>query len=322
MDEWDKNIKAKADLWFGTTRATPTDVPTAPMPRVTMADLQAAIKPSSRPESLVSPSTSISVCPLPSTSEADRLTCPGCDGITGYYKLPVRLGHPDFGRLIECEVCGLVRERRQARQEAEHRERVQRALDELRRRLGHMADCSFDNFDANRELVPFELDGKTISVAVQRKKLTEALTALRTYASEPRDWLYLYGPPGAGKSHLAAAVANALAREGYALAYESVPELLAFVKHGFEDGSADERFDALKVVDVLILDDIGTENPTPWAKETLFRLVNERVNRMEGLTIFTSNMHADKLDFRIASRIMQRSKLVWLPIADIRRLPR
>ena len=87
---------------------------------------------------------------------------------------------------------------------------------------------------------------------VQRQALDQALLDALLYAEQPCGWLYLCGPCGAGKSHLAAAIANPVAMSGRGVTYASVPDLLRFVRRGFGDGAADERLDALIQIDVLI----------------------------------------------------------------------
>ena len=53
---------------------------------------------------------------------------------------------------------------------------------------------------------------------------------------------------------------------------------------------------------LLVLDDLGTENATPWATEKLFQIINYRYNQRRP-TIITTNRDFDRMDPRIASRI-------------------
>lgn len=160
-----------------------------------------------------------------------------------------------------------------------------------------------------------------IPPVAQRKCLSEAVIAARLYAAQPKDWIYIYGPPGAGKSHLAAAIANDLAKNGEVISYASVPDILAFVRKGMNDGSADERFEGLQNVDTLILDDLGTENSTSWSVETVFRLIDER-DKHSRPTVITSNLHPDNLHPRVSSRVAGMVRLIPLLVSDYRRLPR
>ena len=65
-----------------------------------------------------------------------------------------------------------------------------------------------------------------------------------------------------------------------------------------------ESFDRMKNVDLLIVDDLGVESATEWAKEKLFQLLNHRyVSRLP--TIVTTNIPLQRQEARISSRLMQ-----------------
>jgi len=231
-------------------------------------------------------------------------TCPDCAG-AGYYTLAVPIGHPDFGKLLPCACRMRAREQRAQEQQAHH---TQAVLAELARTLGRLAYAWFDTFDLQRPLVELVWGGATFSIDVQRQAL-----------AQPAGWLYLCGPCGAGKSHLAAAIANHLAMRGQGVTYASVPDLLRFVRRGFGERTADERLDALMAIDVLILDDLGAEHLTAWAAEQLFVLLNARYLN-ERATVLTSNDRPEALPARLQSRIAEQAQLIWMPISDYRQL--
>jgi hypothetical protein len=52
--------------------------------------------------------------------------------------------------------------------------------------------------------------------------------------------VYVYGPPGNGKTHLAAAAANTLVARGRAVLFATAPELLAMIRDGFNAGQAED----------------------------------------------------------------------------------
>jgi len=241
--------------------------------------------------------------------------CPDCAG-AGYYTLAVPVGHPDFGKLLPCACRMRAREQRAQEQQAQH---AQTLLAELARTLGRLAYARFDTFELERPLVEFVWSGATFPVDVQRQALMQALDDAQRYAELPRGWLYLCGPCGAGKSHLAAAIAHTLATSGQGVTYASVPDLLRFVRRGFEERTADERLDALLAIEVLILDDLGAEYLTAWAQEQLFVLLNARylANRA---TVLTSNDRPEALPARWQSRIAELAQLIWMPISDYRQL--
>jgi DNA replication protein DnaC len=241
--------------------------------------------------------------------------CPDCDG-AGYYTLAVPVSHPDFGRLIPCACLIRAREQRAQQHQARHTQAVLVQLDHV---LGRLAHARFDTFDPNRPLIELVWSGETFAVDVQRQALAQALEDAQLYAEQPRGWLFVCGPCGAGKSHLAAAIANTVAMRGRGVAYASVPDLLRFVRRGFGDGAADERLDALIQIAVLILDDLGAEYLTAWAAEQLFVLLNARY-LAERATVLTSNDRQEALGARLQSRIAEQAQIIWMPISDYRQL--
>jgi len=54
---------------------------------------------------------------------------------------------------------------------------------------------------------------------------------------------------------------------------------------------------------LLVLDDLGTESATPWAREKLYQLLNFRYNAHLP-TIITTAKPIDELDERIRTRIL------------------
>jgi hypothetical protein len=167
--------------------------------------------------------------------------CPECAG-AGYYTLAVPAGHPDFGKLLPC-AC-LVR-RREAQVLGRAAQRREALLAELSRTLGRLSAARFETFDLKRPLADLVWGGETFAVDMQRLALAQALEDAQRYADHPQGWLYLCGPCGAGKSRLAAAIANHVATRSLGAAYASTPDVLRFVRRGIADGAADERLDAL-----------------------------------------------------------------------------
>lgn len=242
--------------------------------------------------------------------------CPDCGGAGWFSRGPVPIGESPIAP-CHCTIA------RQAARELESK-RVQHAalMAKLTREMGHLATRRLETFDLGRRLDALEWEGKAIDTAMQRKALKHAYTVCRAYADYPGGWLYLYGPPGAGKSHLLAGVALALADQGKTVAYASVPDVLDFLRGGFESRDAGARLEALKAVDFLALDDLGAESVTPWTVEKLFMLLNDRYldDRPTGIT---SNIHPDDFEphaKRLASRIAGLAQTLWLPISDYRRL--
>jgi DNA replication protein DnaC len=149
------------------------------------------------------------------------------------------------------------------------------------------------------------------------KSLEKAYELAREFAEEPDGWLVLTGGYGCGKTHLAAAIANYQADEGRMFIFETVPDLMDHLRATFGPRSTttlDRRFEEIKNTPLLILDDLGTQNMTPWTREKLYQLINYRYNA-ELPTVFTTPEIRDEMDERIRSRMMDRRLTVTCAIS-------
>jgi DNA replication protein DnaC len=227
----------------------------------------------------------------PPTSELD---CPHCGG-AGYYKEAVAFGHPHFGVLFPC-MC-------------KQQEKEQRRIEELERlsNLEPFRDKTFESFNSTVH-------------GVQR-----AFVRAVEYAKFPKGWLILFGNYGVGKTHLAAAIANEALRRHWRVLFAIVPDLLDHLRSTFGPSSEveyDERFETIRTVPLLVLDDLGTENTTPWAREKLFQIINHRYNDALA-TVITSNRDPKDIDPRIFSRMSDRAlceEHIMIDASDYRRL--
>ncbi len=196
----------------------------------------------------------------------------------------VPVGHPDFGRLLPC-VCRLA-------------ELTQRRIAHLRAvsNLEALTHMTFERFAPEGHGLPPN----------KQENLRHAYAEACTYADNPRGWLLLKGGYGCGKTHLAAAIANHAIEMGRPVLFITVPDLLDHLRTAFSPGSPagyDERFDEVRDAPLLILDDLGTESPTPWAQEKLFQILNYRYNARLP-TVITTNHELEEIPLRIRSRLV------------------
>ena len=93
-----------------------------------------------------------------------------------------------------------------------------------------------------------------------------------------------------------------------------VPDLLDYLRAAFNPDSVDShqrRFDELKRVPLLVLDNLGTESATPWAKEKLFQLLNYRHGALLP-TVITTTVAEERLDPWLRTRIRDENLCqVW-----------
>jgi DNA replication protein DnaC len=152
--------------------------------------------------------------------------------------------------------------------------------------------------------------------AADLKTLDEAFQMAQAYAEEPDGWLVLMGPYGSGKTHLAAAIANYRASQGYPVMFVVVPDMLDHLRATFSpssDTSYDRRFDEIRTAPLLVLDDLGSQAAKPWVQEKLYQLINFRYNA--GLpTVITTVDTLDEIDARLQSRLMDKRLVQIAPI--------
>lgn len=142
----------------------------------------------------------------------------------------------------------------------------------------------------------------------ETRSLEKALLAAQKFADNPKGWLILLGTYGSGKTHLAAAIGNDVAGTSYPPLFIAVPDLLDHLRATFSPNSnvtLDRRFEEIRHTALLILDDLGTQATTPWAKEKLYQLFNYRYNA-ELPTVITSSVSLEEMDPRLRSRMLDR----------------
>lgn len=111
--------------------------------------------------------------------------------------------------------------------------------------------------------------------------------------------LYLHGNFGCGKTYLIAATFNELAKKGFKSAIIFWPEFLRDLKTSFQTDFK-EKFDKIKKVPLLLIDDIGAENTTNWGRdEILCPLLQYRMEEKLA-TFFTSNLDIKSLEEHFA----------------------
>jgi DNA replication protein DnaC len=168
-------------------------------------------------------------------------------------------------------------------------------------------DQTFGTFDLRERELP----------QPEANNLRRAYEAAHRFAEAPGDWLVFNSiAHGNGKTHLAAAIANSLARKGDVVLFISVPDLLDHLRATYSPSSViayDRRFNEVKTASVLILDDLGTESATPWAREKLYQLLNYRyVSRKP--TVITTAIPIKELDPRLESRMMDENRSTFFVV--------
>jgi len=218
--------------------------------------------------------------------------CPICGGI-GYVRRDLPVDDPNFGLL---EVC-------QCQKEAVQRASIQRLY-----RISNLEvfkEMTFDSFD---------ICGRGSSKEIN-KTLEIAFNSAKNYAHHLNGWMLLMGGFGCGKTHLAAAIANEVVSMGVETLFLTVPDLLDWLRYSFnsEESSYEDRFEEIKNIRFLVLDDLGTQNTTAWAREKLYQIINHRyTHRLP--TVVTTNAGLQEIDERVSSRLQDRELVIKIQI--------
>ena len=237
-------------------------------------------------------------------SDAELYACPRCRD-TGW------LVTEQGARLCACESqVRLLKQRREAG--------LKPAMDEM---------C-FTNFDLNyyapeRQLRPGYSYRQAAEKALRAAKAFVAACLL----GENTRGLYYEGNLGSGKTFLAAAIAGELLERGRMARFVVVPEFLEQLRLSYR-GEYNNEYDEAEIMrsamsaPVLVLDDLGAHNSSPWTVGKIYTLLNYRLNTCKPC-IITSNLKpaalAEELGPRAASRIKGMcDRYILLTEKDIR----
>jgi len=157
--------------------------------------------------------------------------------------------------------------------EQEMEGRLQRRLERLQKASHLPAGKTLANFD--QENLPLQL----------RRQLTQLCTGEFVGRAEN---LLVFGLPGRGKTHFAAAVGHALIQAGYSVLFTPTYRLVDELLRAKRDLMLEHELRHLDTYEVLILDDIGYVQQSRDEMEVLFTLLAERYERRS--VIITSNL--------------------------------
>lgn len=127
--------------------------------------------------------------------------------------------------------------------------------------------------------------------------------------------MWLMGNTGTGKTTLGMLVAKTALAAGKTVAVYFTPKLLTQIRQTYQATESEDAYEAffkrLTSVDLLYIDDLGSERHTDWVVEQLYALVNERYENQRSMLV-TSNAKQDvdegrrQLEDQIGARTVSR----------------
>ena len=165
---------------------------------------------------------------------------------------------------------------------------------------------SFDDFDLSYYPDVTDETGKN-----PRRQMTGILNIaaefMDNFGKKDNKNLIFYGSTGLGKTFLSAAIANRLAETGITVMYYTAKQLLGMLTENEFNSAYEKKADCSWAynVDLLIIDDLGSELITTYTVASLFDILNARM-LSGGQMIINTNLAPKKLAEIYSARIFSR----------------
>ena len=137
--------------------------------------------------------------------------------------------------------------------------------------------------------------------------------------------LLFTGNTGLGKTFLSSAIANEILKKGKNVLYQTASVMLdSIIDYRFGKNNNSNILKSILEVDLLIIDDLGTENPNNLKTSELFNIINTRLLNQNKITktIISTNLNLRNLysnyDERIVSRFIGNYDICYFFGDDIR----
>ena len=165
------------------------------------------------------------------------------------------------------------------------------------------------NTDAHLSLSNFETFSLVYYVGDDYFTMQKIFNYTKEYAenfSMSSENILMTGDTGLGKTHLSLAIANTVLQKGFGVLYDSVINILWNIER--EHFRYEHSSDVLNTVfdaDLLILDDLGTEQETKFYNSMIYNIINTRLVRNKP-TIISTNMSYKDISSRYGGKVSSR----------------
>src|SRR6202167_5682679 len=173
-------------------------------------------------------------------------------------------------------------------------DKTERALQRARvpERYRH---CDFENYETDNDIENVSRE----QMAAYNRSLNQAKMFVQRFAQEyspvpgmqSEHGILLMGPCGVGKTHLAVSALKTIVLRGHTGLFYDYRELLKAIQDSYNPENQATEMSVLEPVlktEILVLDDVGSSKPSPWALETVGHVLNTRYNEKR-VTLLTTN---------------------------------
>lgn len=152
---------------------------------------------------------------------------------------------------------------------------------------------------------------------------SQALSLARAFNPD-RDNLYLWGACGVGKTHLAFAIARSACEAGLSIEFLTPPRLTRRTRM-LDPNDEQRAIDRIARAEVLVLDDLGIGNDTPYARQVIQEILDARTFSYRAGLVVTSKYSLGDLaakfgDDTVTSRLAGMAWVVHIGGLDHRLL--
>ncbi len=184
----------------------------------------------------------------------------------------------------------------------------------------NLSDIKKDNFNNfNINIFSDEINIEKYKIKCSPRKNIEnikkaALNFIKDFDNLEEKNLLFIGNTGLGKTYMTNCIANELIKNGKTVLYQTAPVLLETIIDNkfnkYKNQKSDEFYKNILNVDLLIIDDLGTESANSLTISELFTIINTRIlnlNNKPTKTIISTNLSIEQIfkiyEERIGSRI-------------------
>lgn len=234
-----------------------------------------------------------------------NLACPDCgkSGSIGTVALFYRMAYGKWiqaGKTFKCSSCRDTEALKIYMENSLREQNIERTIRLIKEYFllsNHLKEAGFKNY--------YETNKITASAKAKAISFTKSYLS----SDSKNNNLLIMGNPGTGKSHLCAAIARTIKEQGFSVGFLTTGQLLSKIKATYKQGSMkteEEVFRDIKKLDLLILDDLGSEaigGNDDWRKGILFEVIECRYGKA---TIYTSNLTDIDLPVAVGERVFSR----------------